>query len=242
MDICMQIESLVKEQLSFDKSGHDIGHIIRVKNLAILFAQEESNVDLELIKIASLLHDVDDYKIVGFENSLKFINAKRIMNKVNLDKKMQVKVIEIIKNMGYKNALKGIRPTSTEGIIVSDADMCDAMGVVGIIRTITYAISSKGSGKVFDKNIFPKTNISYQEYNQNGTTHNTDTAINHIFEKMLKIPGLLLTNSGKLEGKKRSIILIQFLKELFREERLDNWQLFLDKYLTDIHLEIETPN
>lgn len=230
-----EILNLVKNLLKNDHTGHNIEHIINVKKLAFKFSTNE-DVDQELISIASLLHDVDDYKLVGEENACKFINAKQIMTKVGLEKDRQDQVIQIISNLGFKNRLKGIKPTCIEGKIVSDADMCEALGSIGIIRSLIYAVSEKGNGVIFDKDIFPNINIKAEEYNSKGTTHNTDNAINHFFEKSLKLPNLLLTDAGKKEGYKRALIIIQFLYEYFRELNLQDWILFLDNYLDNNYL------
>ena len=230
-----EIKKLVYEILENDNSGHGMDHIIRVYNLSLKFAELEQ-ANQEIVAIASLLHDVDDYKIVGIENANKLNNAKNIMNSVNLDYEKQNKVLDIIQNMGYSKSLKGIRPTTIEGKIVSDADMCDATGATGIIRSIVYAVSSKGNGIIFDKKIFPNINITAKEYNSAGSTHDTDNAINHFFEKLLKLPNLMLTKSGKQEATDRQKIMIDFLTNFFQEENALEWLQFLEKYIKEFKL------
>lgn len=88
-------------------------------------------VDLTVVSLAAQLHDVDDYKLVGKEQSERQANATEIMNSVGIDEVTQSKVRDIIANMGYSKSLKGIRPTTIEGKLVSDADMCDALGAGG---------------------------------------------------------------------------------------------------------------
>lgn len=228
----------VREQVTLilneEESGHGMDHIERVYNLAINFAKEEQ-ADINLVSLASLLHDVDDYKIVGKANAEKFINATKIMDSVNISKEKQEKVIEIIKNMGYSKSLKGIRPKTIEGMCVSDADMCDAIGASGIVRAIVYAVSSKGNGVIFDKSIYPNVNITAEEYNAKGTTYDTDGAINHCFEKLLKLKGLMMTNAGKKEAISRHKFIIEFLREFFKEENAPEWLEFLEEYLNNLN-------
>ena len=223
---------LVNKILGNDNSGHNMKHVLNVKRLALKFC-DGKNVNKDVVVVASLLHDVDDYKIVGEEKAEKLLNARKIMDLVGLDNNVKEEVLSIISSLGYRNRLKGIKPSSIEGMIVSDADMCDAIGSVGIIRAIIYAVSSKGNGIIFDKDVFPNTKIDAKEYNAQGTTHNTDNAINHFFEKLLKIPNLLLTKEGKIEGRRRMIIMVDFLREYFRENDLENWLVFLNDYLDD---------
>lgn len=53
--------------------------------------------------------------------------AKIIMDDCNVDKAIQEQVCDAINNIGYSKRLKGHSPTTLEGKIVSDVDMCDAL-------------------------------------------------------------------------------------------------------------------
>jgi len=216
-----EVKKLVFELLNNDNTGHGIEHITRVYNLAIKFAKEEK-ANLELVSLAALLHDVDDYKLFGEKNSNNLTNAKKIMKTVNIDLDTQEKVLEIIRTIGYRRSLQGIRPKSLEGKIVSDADMCDCIGATGIIRLHSY--SSYHRKPFFDKNIFPNENIDIKNY-----PICADSAVNHIFEKILKLKKLMLTKSGQKEATKREKITIDFLRNLFIEEDANEWLKYLDE-------------
>jgi uncharacterized protein len=231
-ELIKEVQTKVCELMGEDNSGHGISHILRVYDLAMKFAYDEK-ANKEIVALAALLHDVDDYKIVGKEASLKLVNAKNILNQLNVANNIQEKVLEIIRTMGYSKFLAGVRPTSLEGKIVSDADMCDAIGSNGIIRSVVYAVSGKGNGVIFDKNIYPDVQITKEKYNKNGTTHCTDSAINHFFEKLLKLSSLMMTESGKKESIDRQKIMIKFLKQFFKEENVPEWNIFLDKFLKE---------
>jgi hypothetical protein len=56
-----------------------------------------------------------------------------------------------------------------------------------------------------------------------------------MFEKILKLKGLMLTNSGKKEAGNRHEIIIQILYQLFDEENADDWKKYLDEYLTNLN-------
>jgi len=216
-----------------DNSGHGMDHIIRVYELALKFADIEK-ANKEIVATASLLHDVDDYKIVGKENSENLTNAKNIMSQVHVNANIQAAVLDILQNMGYSKSLKGIRPESLEGKIVSDADMCDAIGAIGIIRNIVYGFS-KGSGKVFDRNMFPNSNLTYEEYvSYSWTSRGATNIINHFFEKLLKHSSLMMTEAGRAEAIKRQKIMIDFLRQFFIEENAPEWVQYLDDYLEEL--------
>ena len=73
---------------------------------------------------------------------------------------MAASVRDIIKNMGYSKRLAGISPKTLEGKIVSDADMLDSIGAIGLVRAAQY----NSNRLIFDKNVIPDENISAAEY------------------------------------------------------------------------------
>ena len=155
-EIIRNIEKDVNLILKNDKSGHGIEHINRVLNES-LFLANFYDANKDLVSIIALLHDVDDYKIVGLDKANSYDNARIIMNKYNLDKEIIDFVIEAISKIGYSKRLGGISPNSIEAMIVSDADMLDSIGAIGLIRTIEYNVSK--DRKIFDKDIFPNINL-----------------------------------------------------------------------------------
>ena len=99
------IEARVEELLSKDQTGHGFDHTKRVREMAVRFANDSikdgESVDVEAVEIAALLHDVDDYKLVGKDAAETLENAQRIMVEAGCGKQMRLRVIEIIQNMGY---------------------------------------------------------------------------------------------------------------------------------------------
>ena len=210
----------VYEFLKNDNSGHGMDHIERVFDLSIKFCEKE-NANKDIVTLIALLHDVDDYKLVGKKQAEDLTNAKNIMNECSIDYDVQKIVCNEIKRIGYSKSLKGIRPLTIEGKIVSDADMCDAIGAHGILRC--YAYSMKIKQPFFDSNLFPIENISQEKY----TTYDS-TSVNHMFEKLLKLKDLMLTNAGKEESKRRHEIIVEFLKHYFEEENAIEWLQLLE--------------
>ncbi len=214
----------VSNILAADKSGHGMEHVYRVLKLAVAFAKKEG-ADCEIVRLAALLHDVDDYKLFGQEHADKLINANNILEKYSVNEETKSSVISIIRSMGYSKYLEGIRPKTLEGMIVSDADMCDAIGAMGILRTHAYALS-KGD-EFFDKNINPdNSSVSASRYRVSKKSHSAQ----HFFDKLLIIPSILMTESGKKEGKKRKTIMTRFLHQLFQEEGAQDWLEHLAKF------------
>lgn len=221
------VKKQVYELLDKDSSGHGSDHIDRVLKLSLKFAQTENNVNKDVLALIALLHDVDDHKLFGKEYSENLINAKEIMHKANVPNEVQNEVLSSLKCIGYSKLLDGFRPTSIEGKIVSDAYMCDALGVVGILRVYKYNL--KHEKPFFDRNIFPIEDMTAGEYAEKGSA----TAVCHMFEKILKLKGLMMTNSGKEEANERHKIVVNILHHLFKEEDVPEWEEYLNKYLSD---------
>lgn len=216
-----KVKQEVIKILKDENSGHGIDHIERVLNLSLKFC-ETCEVNQEIVALIALLHDVDDYKLFGEEHATHLYHAHTIMDECAVEKEIQNLVCDEIKRIGYSKSLNGIRPKTLEGMIVSDADMCDALGAHGIIRCYTF--SMKKNQPFFDRNVFPKEELSSDEYKES-----ISTSVNHMFEKILKLKQLMLTNEGKIESEKRHVFILQFLKQYFEEENANEWIMKLDQ-------------
>lgn len=215
-----KVKKQVYELLNKDNSGHGNDHIDRVLELSLKFAQKET-ANKDVVVLIALLHDVDDYKLFGEENAENLTNAKSIMNKANVPNDIQNQVLSSLKCIGYSKLLKGFRPTTIEGKIVSDADMCDALGVNGVLRVYKY--SMKNGKPFFDKNVFPIEDMTADKY----TRKCADSSVCHIFEKILKLKDLMMTESGKQEAQERHQIIVDILYHLFEEENTPEWTEYL---------------
>lgn len=219
-----KVKKQVYELLNKDNSGHGNDHIDRVLDLSLKFAQKET-ANKDVVALIALLHDVDDYKLFGENNAENLTNAKSIMNKANVPNDIQNQVLASLKCIGYSKLLKGFRPTTIEGKIVSDADMCDALGVNGVLRVYKY--SMKNGKPFFDKNVFPIEDMTADKY----TRKCADSSVCHIFEKILKLKDLMMTESGKKEAQERHQIVVDILYHLFEEENTPEWTEYLNDYL-----------
>lgn len=224
-----EVKRRVFELLNKDNSGHGMDHINRVYKLSVKFAQKEQ-ADIMVVSLIALLHEVDDYKLFGEESARNLTNAKIIMSEVGVDVDIQNRVIDAIKKIGYKKYLGGVRPDSLEGMIVSDADMCDGLGVTGILRTYDY---QKSHGRpFFDREVFPNSEVTTYNYKLCD-----DSAVCHCFDKLLRLRGIMMTESGKEEASSRHDIVVSVLYHLFDEEDAPEWREYLDSFLNDLENE-----
>jgi len=117
-------------------------------------------------------------------------------------------VMYIIQNISYNKGEN--RPlTSLNAMIVRDADRLDAIGAIGIIRTIEYGATQ---GRLF----YDNENIK-REGGKVGWNHSTDTSLSHFYDKLLKLESLMHTPTAKAMAKERTEFLGNFLKEFYRE-------------------------
>lgn len=122
-----EVRKQVCKLLDKDNSGHGMEHVNRVLNLSIKFAEIE-NANKDIVALIALLHDVDDYKLFGMESANNLTNTKNILKQCSVADNIKEQVLNAVKTIGYSKRLKGISPTTLEGMIVSDADMCDGIG------------------------------------------------------------------------------------------------------------------
>ena len=158
------VKTKVRQLLGGDTSGHADDHVERVALLAERFANECSeSVYLQEVLLTAWLHDVDDYKLVGKTQAEKLTNAVNIMAQAEVADDLSQVVLENIAAIGYSKRLNGKQPQRLAGKLASDADMCDAIGAVGIERALAYACYHGGrililkSGRM---SIWRRTNIT----------------------------------------------------------------------------------
>ena len=197
----------VEEIFENDYGGHDFFHTLRVMRIAKYIAKIEG-ANTEIVELASLLHDVDDYKITG-RNMDSVENACKLMNMYNIDKQVQLQVTDIIKTVSFKANDTEI-PSSLEGQVVQDADRLDALGAIGIARAFAYG-GSRGN-MIYNPNSKPNLNMNSDEYVKNKTT-----TINHFYEKLLLLKDMMNTETGYNIAIKRDQFMRDFLEEFYRE-------------------------
>ncbi|MFL2099405.1 HD domain-containing protein [Desemzia sp. FAM 23991] len=209
-EILKQTEQFVFQLLKKDASGHDWWHIHRVRNLALQMAAEEpGEVDAFICEMAALLHDVPDEKL----NETPEAGEKKLtdwLNQLSLTHAEKESLLFIVLNLSYKGGTNKIEMTSIEGKLVQDADRLDAIGAIGIARTMAYS-GSRGR-LIHDPSKMPREGVSYEEYRSG-----EDTAIMHFYEKLLKLKDTMNTQTGRSFAENRHQFMEQFLQEFYLE-------------------------
>jgi uncharacterized protein len=137
MEVIDNTIRFVKQQLENAEGGHDWFHIERVYKNTLLIAHEEK-CDLEVVKLAALLHDIADSKFHEGDETIGPQLARTFLESQQVPSKTIEHVIAIIENISFKGGNFDQHFHSKELAIVQDADRLDAIGAIGIARTFNY--------------------------------------------------------------------------------------------------------
>ena len=187
----------------------------------IIKQQENIKLNIFIIGLSALLHDIDDYKTKNYNKDNPFQNLDSFIKENKITNENDIKLIkEIISEVSFK-AGETKTPKTLEGKIVQDADRLDAIGAIGIARAFAFGGSRKR--KLYDEeNInelakrnfepFDMTEVTFEQYKNN----KTDT-VTHFYELLLKLESMINTEQGKIIAKERTEVMKKFLKQLFEE-------------------------
>lgn len=134
--------AFIRKEMDSRDGSHDLLHTVRVKNIAKAIMEEEGG-DVEIIVIASLLHDLYDYKYSD-EGSEEAVVDLLLKNKFTSEHKA-MKIAKIVNLIGFSK--KRDLVDCIEYDIVQDADFLDAMGSIGIARCFMYNGAKNSSMK-----------------------------------------------------------------------------------------------
>ena len=202
MNVINFIKNEVKEIMDND-SAHDFDHVMRVyKNAQKICKKEKANE--KLVLCAALLHDIVSYPKSDKRSKISSIKSanksKIILKQYNFSNDEILIISDAIRDHSFsQNKI----PKSIVGKIIQDADRLDAIGAIGIARVFATGGSLKR----------PFYNID-DPFCKTRTPDDTTWTVDHFYQKLLKLESLMNTKSGKMEAKKRTKILKDYLKQL----------------------------
>lgn len=203
-------KSFVKETLKTAEGGHDWFHIERVYNNALLISKTE-DVDLFVVKLGALLHDIADSKFYDGDETLGPKLACEFLFKQNVDSLVIEHVVNIIKHISFKNSFKNKSGfTSKELEVIQDADRLDAIGAIGIARCFNYG--GFKNRPLYDPAVKPNLNMTKEEYKSSSSP-----TINHFYEKLLLLKDKMNTKTGKQLAEKRHQFMEHYLNQFYNE-------------------------
>ena len=205
----LETTEFVKQKLQNAEGGHDWFHIERVlKNAREIAAGEE--VDLFIVELGALLHDIADYKFHDGDEAVGPRIARNFLEEKNLPEELIVHVENIINFVSFKGGNEQQSFNSPELMVVQDADRLDAIGAIGIARTFNYG--GFKNRPLFDPEIKPNLNMSKEEYK-----NSVAPTINHFYEKLLLLKDRMNTATGKRLAAGRHNFMELFLQQFYEE-------------------------
>ena len=199
----------VKGKLQEAEGGHDWFHTERVYKMARRIALVEQ-VDLQIVSLAALLHDVADPKFHDGDESIGPRLAQSFLNEQGVDIDDIDHVVNIIGHMSFKNSFDRPSFSSAEMKVVQDADRLDAIGAIGIARAFSYGGFKKR--KLYDPDTPANLNMTKAEYKASKSP-----TINHFYEKLLLLKDGLNTPTARKIAEQRHQYMEEFLVQFFAE-------------------------
>jgi uncharacterized protein len=208
-EIIEKTVAFVKSELQHAEGGHDWFHIERVWKNARSIARCEP-VNLFVVELGALLHDIADHKFTGGDESIGVAKARRFLESLSVDKTVIDHVERIMENISFKGGNHEADFSSRELAVVQDADRLDAIGAIGIARTFNYG-GYKGR-ELYNPSIKPVHRMTVEQYKSS-----TAPTINHFYEKLLLLKDRMNTEPGKKMAEQRHRFMELYLEQFFRE-------------------------
>lgn len=199
----------VMKELKDQESGHDWFHVMRVWKNAKMIAAEE-NVDLFVVELGALLHDIADWKFHDGDETIGPRKAREILEQHEVASDVIDQVCDIVSTISYKGSGVPTPMKTKEGEVVQDADRLDALGAIGIARTFTYG--GHKNRPMYDPSISPVIHQDKEAYKKN-----VGPTINHFYEKLLLLKDRMNTQTGKKIAQERHEFMEKYLKQFFAE-------------------------
>ncbi len=202
-------KGFVKLHLADAEGGHDWWHIYRVWQLVKRIAKTE-DVDLFVVELTALLHDIADPKFHDGDEEIGPQVAEDFLQEQNIDQSTIDHVINIIRNMSFKSSLGKVNFQSPEMHVVQDADRLDAIGAIGIARAFNFGGFKNRS--IYNPQTKPQLKMGKEEYKKS-----LSPTINHFYEKLLLLKDKMNTSAGKHLAEERHEYMERFLDRFFAE-------------------------
>jgi uncharacterized protein len=205
-DLEARCAAFVRERMAANDPAHDVMHIERVvANARHLAAIEGAR--LEIVVPAAWLHDCvtlpKDSPRRTEASRLAAAEATQLLSEWGCEPGWLEGIAHAIEAHSFS---AGIEPRTIEAKIVQDADRLEALGAVGLARTLMLGgFSRKPLYKPEDP------------FSENGAPDDRRAVIDHCYTKLLRLAGTMQSAAGRREAEVRTAFIEQFLDELRRE-------------------------
>ena len=209
-DLVAQVRTRVAADFDARIVAHDMGHLDRVARLAEQIAEAESH-DSTVPKLIAYVHD---YHRIAESRLGRPVDSAEVIPEIRAlltELAVPADLIDQIEQgvlFNDKYIIKGdqLAGGSLSARITRDADKLDAGGAIGIARAFMYGGATHA--ELWDPG------AALQTTYRSGST---SSVIAHFYEKLVWLPGEMLTETGKRMAQDRTAFLVEFLRRFHRE-------------------------
>jgi len=187
--------------------GHDLEHALRVALWTVTLGESEGGVNRAEAIAAALLHDVvnlpKDHPERSSASERSAAVARALLLANDFDAEATERVVEAIRDHSFS---RGATPTTPLGRALQDADRLEALGALGLCRTLSTGAKM---GAVYAHPEDP--------FGEDRALDDRRYTVDHFYAKLLRLPATLQTAAGRAEAAKRAAFLERFLVQLGEE-------------------------
>ncbi|MEA1984448.1 MAG: HD domain-containing protein [Euryarchaeota archaeon] len=212
MDLIEDTRSFVSEILADEPSTHGMSHVERVESMCMKIQGSEGG-DVEVLRLAALLHDVGvvkEHQEGGDHAEYSARIAREFLFRNGVRESLIDHVVACITTHRFS---RGLRAGSLEAQILQDADRIDALGAVGIFRSLV----SMGALRGLKHAIGTVKESSMNAYASDPFEGFAD----YMENKPFKIPEKLNTDAAKMIAEDRLRVMHLYLDALAEETSLE---------------------
>ena len=191
-----------------DDGAHDVHHLRRVWRSACRIAQGEGPVDLLVLLAGAYFHDLvnppKDDPLRAQASALSARAARELLAEQGFPGERLDAVAHAIEAHSYSAA---VAPRTLEACILQDADRLEALGAIGLARCFYTG------GKLGIALWHPDDPLGSSGRHLDDLAYSVD----HFERKLLRLPDMMRTVTGRREAGRRARVLRLYLRQLAME-------------------------
>ena len=185
-------------------TAHDKSHSLRVMANALRIQKSEGGSERVLIS-AALIHDLGNLPKTHPDKHLSSQRSAKIAREILSQLDFSEEEILLVEDAVIAHSFSAkIAPTTLEGRIFQDADRLDALGAIGIARV--FAVAGSVSNPLY--------NVNDPFATEGRPLEDRKYALDHFYQKLLKLPKDFLTETGQTIANERSDFILGYLHQL----------------------------
>ena len=205
-DRLRQIEEWVRKNSPTDDPGHDFAHLTRVVNTCRALGSQ-LKADLEILLPAAFLHDVinvpKNHPDRMKASEMAAARAKGLLMEWGYSEDECAKIAQVILEHSYS---AGHKASSLESAILQDADRLDAVGAMGICRTVSCGALMTASYYHLEEPIAKVRALDDRRY-----------TLDHFYVKLFKLAEGMNTEPARKRAQERVQFMRGFIEQMIRE-------------------------